>query len=113
MIVKESISFERGKDPKDILKIGLPKIPDNGLEFPNWCMKIIKVFYPKEDGDSIWNMYDTITHYAIVWIDENGKGENLKEDYFTERLLATGFNEDMVKIFNDNMHYFDKYYDYL
>ena len=110
-LVKESISFTRGNDPKDMLGIGIPPIPeDDGLAFVGWVHKVIKMFHPNDDS---WELYETIIPYILAILETYPETPERDEDGFFRKLSETGFDINMIKLFYENMDRFYQYYAFL
>jgi len=110
-LVKENISFTRGNDPKDMLGIGIPPIPeDDGLAFVGWVHKVIKMFHPNDDS---WELYETIIPYILAILETYPETPERDEDGFFRKLSETGFDINMIKLFYENMDRFYQYYAFL
>ena len=109
-LVRESLSFTRGNDPKDMLGIGIPPIPDDGLEFVGWVHKVIKMFHPNDDS---WELYETLIEYIFMILETYPETPLEDKHTFLKKLIETGFDIDMIKLFYEKMDYFYKFYSYL
>jgi hypothetical protein len=118
MLVKESISFERGGDPKSILGIGYdnPRVFKSADEFIDFLIKVLPILFNGKIPDDIisrhgkgtinWNYYEKILEFLRntnkTYIDYSGQISNewrvsdyLWQDKLKRKLLDMGLKESI------------------
>ena len=95
-LVKESISFERGKDPKDALEVGSHRIPKKGETFTAWDRfnkKMIQVIadFDSKSGDDFYSEYDFNTDGEMRYTGAN------QPEWWTEVSFPDGGENFAVK----------------